>query len=241
MRKKKDLPLIVLKALQPFVNLKGERFETIEPDKNLLYVVDQDIDSNFYFIIEQFQKQKNGKFQFLMSKSPSSQTDISIQRTWVDIDQLQSQFNNWIKLLEEYENVTSFFDDPIVNSFKDEFFAEFEIIDDDADISPLNTNQILLLENHLNEIKSKLEDYKNDTNTNEINNIQDDIILLKENLTRKSKKWVIKNLSRIWGKIAKQGTTFIKDFLSQSKKEIIKQGVKGLIEIVKDNGLDLLP
>ena len=75
MRKKKDLPLIILKSLQPFVNLRGEKFETLDPKENLLKVVDQDSDSSFHFTIEEYKKSNGGKFQFLMSRSPINQND----------------------------------------------------------------------------------------------------------------------------------------------------------------------
>lgn len=241
MRKKKDLPLVILKSLQTFVNLRGDRFETVDPKDNLLKVIDQEADSSFHFAIEQYQQAKNRKFQFLMSRSPINQNDNGTQRTWIDISQLQSQFDIWINLLEEYDNVPSFFDDPIINAFKEEYFTEFEIIDEeDVDIKPLNTKQILLLDNHLEDVDKRLEKFITEENSEDIEDIKEDIIELRENLTTKSKKWVVKNLSKIWAKIAKQGTKFIKEFLSESKKEMIKQGVKGLIELVKENGQDLL-
>ena len=241
MRKKKDLPLIILKSLQPFVNLRGEKFETLDPKKNLLKVVDQDPDSSFHFIIEEYKKSNSGKFQFLMSRSPTSQNDNGIYRTWVDIPDLEPQFQAWIKLLDEYENIESFFDDPIINSFKEEYYAEFEIIDeDDADIKPLNTKQILLLDSYLEDIDKRLDKFITEKNAENIEEIREDISQLKDNLTSKSKKWVVKGLSKIWAKIAKQGTKFIKEILTESKKEMIKQSIKGLIELVKENGSDLL-
>ena len=240
MRKKKDLPLIILKSLESFVNLRGDKFETVDPKEFLLKVVDQDSDSQFHFIIEEYQKANTGKFQFLMSKSPINQNDHGTHRTWVDISQLQPQFDSWLKLLDEYDKTPSFFDDPIVNSFQDEYYAEFEIIDNEAETKPLNTKQILLLDSHLEEVGKRLDKFKTDKNQADIEGIQENISDLRECLTIKSKKWVIRNLSKVWARIAKQGTKFIKEFLSESKKEAIKQGVKTLIEVVKENGTDLI-
>ena len=241
MRKKKDLPLAILKALEPYVRLKGSKFEVIDPKEKLLIVIDKDIDSSFHFTIEQYQKNNsNNTFQFLMVRSPKNINDNGDYRTWVEISNLGEQFDTWIKLLEEYENVNSFFDDPITKSFRDEFYAEFEIIDDDAETNPLNTKQILLLDSYLDSVDNKLSNFITENNTQEIQEIKEEIFLLRENLTKKSKKWVISKLTNIWAKIAKQGTTFIKEFLSDSKKEIIKQGIKGLIDFVKENGMDLL-
>lgn len=241
MRKKKDLPLVILKSLEPYVGLKGDKFEIIEPKENLLKVIDKDIDSDFHFTIEKYQKAStNNTFQFLMTRSPKNINDIGLYQTWVEISGLGGQFDAWLKLLNEYETVNSFFDDPITKSFREEFYAEFEIIEDDADTKPLNTKQILLLDSYLDSIDTKLAEFTTHANSQDIKEIKEDILLLRDNLTKKSKKWVVSTLTNIWAKIAKQGTKFIKEFLSESKKELIKQGVKGLIDYVKENGTDIL-
>ncbi len=239
MRKKKDLPLVILKALEPYVGLKGDKFEVVEPKENLLKVIDKDIDSDFHFTIEKYQQNKNG-FQFLMTRSPKNANDNGIYQAWVDISGLGGQFDAWLKLLNDYETINSFFDDPITKSFRDEFFAEFEIVDEDAEINPLNTRQILLLDSYLDTVDTKLAEFTTDKNLQDIQDIKEDILQLKDNLTKKSKKWVVSKLTNIWAKIAKQGTKFIREFLSESKKELIKQGVKGIINYVKENGHDLL-
>lgn len=240
MRKKKDLPLVILKSLEPFVKLKGDKFEVVDPKENLLTVIDKDHESTFHFTIAQYKKTDSGKFQLLMSKSPKSENDNSILNSWVDNSDLKGYFEGWIKLLEEYETTNSFYDDPIVNSFKNEFYAEFEILEEDAETNPFSTKQILLLDSYLESVEKKLNDFSNEQNKLEIQDIQSDIELLRENLTTKSKKWIVSSLTKIWAKIAKQGTKFIKEFLSDSKKEIIKQSVKGLIDFIKENGTDLL-
>ncbi|MBE0391302.1 hypothetical protein [Flavobacterium sp. PL002] len=238
MKKKKDLPLAILKPLEPFVNLKGEKFEVVEPKENLLKVIDKDLDSIFHFTIEKYQKGNNGTFQFLMTRIPRNINDHGVYQTWVDVSGLTSQFETWLGLLDE--NVNSFFDDPITESFKEEFYAEFEIIEDDAEKKPLNTKQILLLDNYLDNVENKLSEFITNKNSEEIKDIQEEIILLRENLTTKSKKWVITKLTQIWAKMAKQGTNLIKEFLTETKKELITQGIKGLIDIVTENGHNLL-
>lgn len=240
MRKKKDLPLVILKALEPYVGLKDDKFEVIDPQENLLKVIDKDVDSDFHFTIEKYQKTNSNNFQFLMTRIPKNVNDNGVYQTWVDVSGLGGQFDAWLNLLSEYETTNSFFDDPITKSFREEFIAEFEIIEEDADINPLTTKQILLLDYYLDSVDEKLTEFATDQNSKYLQEIKEDILQLKDNLTRKSKKWVISKLTNIWAKIAKQGTTFIKEFLTESKKELIKQGVKGLIDYVKESGQDLV-
>lgn len=239
MRKKKDLPLAILKALEPFVKLKGDKFEIADPKENLLKVIDKDPDSDFQFVIEKYKKTDKGAFTLLLNQKPRNQNEHGNHQTWLDVTALTKQFDTWVKLLDEYEKVDSFFDDPIAKGFKDQFYAEFELIDDEAETTPLTTTQILLLDNYLDKVDIKLRDLTTDENKSDINDIQVEIKSLRENLTTKSKKWVVERLSKVWAKIAKQGTDFIKEFLSESKKELIKQGVKGLIDFVKEKGPEL--
>ena len=239
MRKKKDLPLTILKSLEEFVTLKGEKFEVVNPDNHLLKIIDIDNDSNFSFIVGKYQKQNN-VFQLLMSRNPRSEHDNGVYQSWIKIDQLKPQFKAWVDLLDQFQSVNSFFDDPIIDSFKEEYYAEFEIIDEDADKKPLNTKQILSLDSHLEFIEEKIDNYKTEENGDTISEIKNDVIELRGQLTSKSKKWVVNRLSTIWAKLSKQGTKFIKDFVNQTKTEGIKQGAKALIEFIKENGTELL-
>jgi ribonucleotide reductase beta subunit family protein with ferritin-like domain len=239
MRRKKDLPLTILKSLEEFVTLKGEKFEVVNPDNHLLKIIDIDNDSDFSFIIEKYQKQNN-VFQLLMSRSPRSEHDNGVYQIWIKIEQLKPQFQSWVNLLDQFQSVNSFFDDPILDSFKEEYYAEFEIVDEDAERKPLNTKQILLLDSHLEYIEEKIDNYKNEKNEEIVSEIKKEVVELRENLTSKSKKWVVNRLANIWAKLSKQGTKFIKDFVNQTKAEGIKQGAKALIEFIKDNGTELL-
>ncbi|ERJ60452.1 hypothetical protein [Sphingobacterium paucimobilis] len=156
MRTKKDLPLAILKALKPFVNLKGDKFEVIAPEDALLHVVDKEPDSNFQFVIEKYQyDSSNSRFACLITKCPKSSNDNGIQKNWINITSLTDEFNGWLKLLEEYDTTPSFFDDPILKAFQEEYYSEFEIIDDEAETKPLNTKQILFLRDYLEELDKK--------------------------------------------------------------------------------------
>lgn len=233
--KKKDIPISILKALKSFSHLQGTKFDIRDSASFLINIVDLDESSSFHFIVEQFQNQ-NGKFKILINVKPKSQNEVIIDRLWIETKNLEVHFKNWLDLLEEYDNVSSFFDDPILKSFTEDYYAEFEIIDDNAEKEPLKPKQILLLDKHLEFIENNIEKYQTEKNEVNIKEIKENISDLRDNLTSKSKAWVIQNLSIIWGKLTKEGPKFLKEFLSESKKHAIKEGVKFLIE----QGTDLI-
>jgi hypothetical protein len=225
---KKNIPLVVLETLEKFVQLKGEQFDVIHPEKFLVKIVDKDNDSDFYFHIESYKVENGLKLQ--IDWKPVNKESIGNKKMWIEGKELDAYFSNWIKLLKAYETVNSFFDDPIIKSFTEEYYAEFEIIDEDAESRPLTSKQILLLDDHLEYIENNIEKYQTEQNEAEIQEIKNSIQELRGKLTSKSKAWVIKNLANIWAKVTKQGTRLLKDFLSEAKKQVIREGVKYLIE-----------
>ena len=239
-KQKKKLPIVILKSLEKFVTLKGEKFEIIEPDNLLLKVVEKDDDTVFYFNIEQF-KLVNGGYQFYMSRKPQNENNQGEYKSWIPIAHLEKQFETWLKLIEQYETINSFYDDPIAKAFSDEYFTDFEIIDEDADIAPFKIKQILILDKYLEYIEQSIDNYKTEENEKSIENIKQDIYSLRKNLTSKSKVYIIRGLSNIWGKLTKLGTKFITDFTSEAKREVVERSVKGLIDLVIETGGNLLP
>lgn len=231
---KKQIPLIVLEALQTYVDLKSEEFEVINPNEFLVKVIDNDPDSDFYFNIEDYKIDRGT--QLLIDRKPFTKSSVKNERRWIDGKQLDVCFQQWVSLLNDYKKIRSFYDDPIIKSFTDNYYAEFEIIDDEENDTPLTPKQILLLDEHLEYIEQNIDKYETELNSKELVLIKTDVQKLRESITSKSKKWVLKNLSKIWAKLTKQGTKFLKDFISEAKRQAIKQGVKYLM----GQGNDLL-
>ena len=225
--KKKKVPYIVLKTLEPYTNKTGEYFIPDDPGDFLIRFIDKDLESDFYFNIEEFKME--GKLQLLIDRKPEHDQTTNNKRHWIEGKTLDHYFNLWTTLLKKYENIPSIFDDPYVKSFQEEYYAEFELVDEEKD-KPLKSKQVLLLDEHLEYLEKGLEKYKNDENSEEISKIEANISELRNNLTKRSKEWIVSSLSRIWAEISKQGPKFIKGILTEAKKQAITQGIRLLIE-----------
>jgi hypothetical protein len=165
-----------------------------------------------------------------MSKKPINEKDNGIKRNWIDIKNLESQFKDWLDLLDQYESIESFFDDPILKSFTEDYFSEYQILEEDSHIKPFSPKKILLLDECLESIVNKLDNYQTEENKDQFQNIKNEIVTLRENLTSKSKNWVGKSLSHILALITKQGIPLLKEVFSEAKKLAIKEGVKHLFD-----------
>lgn len=232
---KKKLPLKVLTALEPFVTLKGKYFTIEQPDNNLLLAKDKDASSKFYFVIEKYEIQ-DGKVTYTIIQAPKDEREVRPFAKRISDEHLTAVFETWVHLLDKYNNVKSFFDDPILESYQAEFISNFEFLDEDADKNPFHTTQIIQLDYLLEQVSARLIELSDDNNREAINVITAEISEIRENLATRSKKWIVEHIGNVYAKIAKQGTKFIKEFWAEGKKEIIKNLVKGLIE----SGTDFL-
>ncbi len=227
---KKKIPLEVLELIEKYVNLKGEEFEVINPGEFLLKIIDRDKNSDFYFNIEQYKKDKG--IQFLINYKPRDKQSLDNHKIWTSSKGVDDFLSVWISLLEGYSNVNSFFDDPILNSYANDYYTEFKIIEENADIEPFKPAQILMLDQFLENIENNIENYQTIENKEGIQEIKRDIVDLRESLTSNTKSFIIKKLSNIFAKITKQSSKMFKEFLSEVKKESIKQIVKGGINLL---------
>jgi len=230
MNKKKKLPITILKALESFVNLTGEKFKIIDPKDNLLYVLDIDNTSDFYFKIEQYKKMQNGSFQFLMDRKPVNVNENGNHRGWIDIKNLEAQFKSWLNLLDQYETTESFFDDPILKSNAERFFQKFEIVDENADKETFDLEQQMFLEQYLDESKEKLKKLKEKQPPEkiiEIEILEKETEEIKNALTTESKKKIMVRLSRFWGRAQKTGLQVIKEIFVSVTAELVKRLMLG--------------
>ena len=232
---KKKIPLQVLETIEPYINRKDLVFESILPNDFLLKFIDKDIKSDFYFNVESYKLES--AFELLIDRKPFDKQSVTNKRTWIKANQLDSHFNEWINLLKRYETVKTVFDDPILKAFEDEYYSEFEFVnDEEADVKPFSPKQILQLDEYLETIQNRIDEFETNENNAEIECIKSKIEELRNNITKQSKKWVVKQLSNLWAQITKQGPKLMKEFLSEEKKHIIKEGVKSLYNL----GIDLI-
>lgn len=230
---KKKLSIDVLRGLEPYVQYNNDLFVVNEDESTLLTVKDKEKNSDFQFVIKG-SEQSQGKFYLRIHIKPEDCLGSRKSSYLVEPTKVGECFGKWVNLLIEYNNTKTFFDDPIISAYTDEYYAEFEFVDADADLKPFDSNLIIAIDSILENTQQQLPQYITESNSSQIEEIQNNITELRNNLTLKSKKWVAKKLSVIWAKLSKQGVRFIKDFVKEGRKQLIDVGVKFLIEIGKN-------
>jgi len=232
---KKKIPIIVLETLEPFLTRENPKIRLVDPGTYLMKFEDNDEDSSFYFIVEQYQVQ-SGKFQLLLNFTPRSKEDTSAYRHWVGFEHLKNKFDGWIDLIERYDSIKSIYDNPIEKQYEGEFYTQFEIIDEDADIVGFNLEQQIFLDGYLENTLEVLEQFNPNGDNDDLNEIKMLTSELKSDLSRLTKKKVIQKLSKIWAKARLQGLEILKEIYVQAKKELIKELITNQIGQIINGG-----
>lgn len=232
MNKKKDFPLPILNALAPFVGKHDDLYYVeLKDSENLMQAFDIDDSSDFHFFITGYKKTTgntgNGYGVYIEYK-PASYLTNEVTTNFIDTSNLSTFFKNWVSLLEQYNKVVSFYDDPILKAREEEYFTEFEeVIPEEEKEKPFKTSEILQLDKIFDQLKIELTKQINQENTesvvNELENIKEEISVLQENIHITTKGKVFKKMASFYARLAKLGLPYIKKFGEEFQKEAFKK------------------
>ena len=228
MNSKKKIPLSILEILEPLILKNTGKIKLINPDNFLVKLIDTDSTSNFYLNIEQ-SKVEGGSVRVLIDRNPRNKDIVGNFQTWVEAKNLEQYFNDWVSFIEGYEKIKSIYDDPIQRKYQEEFYSEFEILDEDAGYVSFNLDQQIWIDEYLDRIILALDKHmaQEDKDVEEIKIVA---IQLKSDLTSLTKKVIIQKLSLIWSKARKHGLAILKEVYIEFRKELIKQLIQGQLQ-----------
>lgn len=243
-KKKRQIPLDVLKELDVIKDINKSIFELHYPDDCILEIRERNIKSIFTYKINNIEAGSmtpvngmNRMTNFIIrTKTPSSSNRSSGTRNKITLKDFKNDFLEWTNIVGEYHKLETIFDDPIAKAFEDEFYQEWKIIDDEAGNKPFSTDKIILLDSFLEDTKKKLllPEYNTPENKNAILEISDNIEDVRANLTSTNQNSVLKQISKVLSKIAKLGVPYIKEFFLVSKNETFKAIFHKSVAITND-------
>jgi hypothetical protein len=228
---KKDFPLSILETIEGLLKSDSTYFETADPGESLLKFKDKDPKSDFYFEIKGYSFDNNRKLSVDISFKPRHKDIPAAHDKKIEAKSLGTYLKIWTDILAEYERI-KIFDDPILKQYQDEFLADFELLDGDADSKSYDYKTQVWIGEYLDRCKTRLIEIKTEDNGAEVEQVKKDIDELKNTQTSLTKRKVVEKLAKIWAKTRKLGLQFIKEFYQEAKKEIIKQLIKGQIDLM---------
>lgn len=229
---KKDLPILLLESLN---RLNVQLLKIAETNDDLItknfnvnsLLVFKDIDhrSKFIFEITKIELVSINTPYYTVALTPSSINNNDGGIVELLEAEILERFQTWINWLKVFEKSHLTPEDEFLERYKEEFYTEFEIVDDDADKSPFSQKQQLFLDQYLNNLEVKL--FPESETDEEIAEVLQDVIDLRKSLGKDTKKKAIKKFSSILAKLRKSSIKLLGEVYSIAKKEIIKRLLNG--------------
>jgi hypothetical protein len=225
--KKKEIPYSILQQMNEFKTTFPGVSKIVEAKDCLLRYEDSDDESDFFFQINSFAA-KDGGYSYSITYKPTNE-DLLVERTKnVNFPQATTLLENWGNVIKKFNETDFFIDDPITAFYTQEFYAEYKIIDEDADISPFEIKRQILIDLYLENSIKFLENYEaqNGVDLTESKNIA---LELKNELTDLTKNQVMLRLSRFWAVTRKKGLPILQKVFFELAKEILKEFGKKML------------
>ncbi|QQS28951.1 MAG: hypothetical protein IPM47_19260 [Sphingobacteriales bacterium] len=230
---KKDIPLDLLKTIEPIAQANLDLIQFKREDNTYYCFVESDSNSKNFFRIFIDGSKRIGNYdisKYAFEFKPGSTSSAKQTITQTTINDLGGQLKNWINLIRDIHETPSVHDDNFVKQYAEFYYNEFKIVDEDADTSPFDPNQQDLVEVYLLSLSTAIEnsgDKLADTTKNELLN---DIKLIQENLATTTKSQVMKSVTKVFGKLYKTSKSLAKEIVTEAKKQLIKKLIEFGIE-----------
>ncbi len=231
---KKDLPLALLQSLNrlntQLIKLAEDNDDLISKtfsEKKLILFKDIDSESNFKFEIVKLGFSGNIPL-FSIEMSPFSTFNNNSAIKQLNEKQAILEFQQWINWLKAFEKNHLTPEDEFLKKYQEEFYTEFEIIDEDANTSTFSIKQQIFIDKYLNQLEAKLlpESKQNE----EITEIVNDIKSLRTELGKDTKKKIITKFSRIFAKLRRSSIRLLGEIYDAGKKELFKRLISGGVD-----------
>ena len=233
---KTQYPLVVLKEIKSLF----KRLEKIAFNNSELIEQYQHFSANLSFRLKSEPDFQFNVFEptykpdfitFRIKVKPTSEidnTESSYNHTSTDII---DRFEQWINLMKEYDSFSFSDDETIIKQYEEEFFAEWEVLDEDADEKAFEPDRQILLYNWLTLLE---RDLKSNHSLGKENPLAEEASELKDNIQNLTKRQFIIRFSKLMSKVKKTGLKLLSEIFDIAKKEALKKLLYGGIEGIGD-------
>ncbi len=190
--------------------------------------------TEFYFQVANSSIDNNTKkISFVVERKPRD--DNSIQKVSVsgNKETIINQVKNWIRILRDYESISFSEERKFLMHYENQYYTEFEIIDDNSEDIPFDLKQQLFL----NELLVLIEE-----TVNEYEEIDKDVKLeltnsskeIRASLGKDSKKSVIRSVSKLIAKIRFRSVDLLGKILKKVREELFDRALSHGIDTIQD-------
>lgn len=231
---KKKLSVDLLKVINRALSEHPGLVKPKPNDKDDLYLIDNDNNSNFFFAVTKESVGNDGQLYIEYGCKPFSNVHKEFGGHKKKLAEFENSFKEWLNNLEVYKE-RSPMDDLILIGYADEFLNDFKILDADAEEKAFGFSQQLRLNAYLQTIVEKIDCVKTQENAELIEEIKTESASLQADITNETKSSTMGRLSKIWAKARKAGLKAGEFMVKEFAKEFLKEGAKALFNFAATN------
>ncbi|RZK29097.1 MAG: hypothetical protein EOO61_21170 [Hymenobacter sp.] len=185
---------------------------------------------SFYFELRGV-RYNAGTLSYWLAYKPASLTDNTEGTSGYGLDQAKLHFKKWLDMVKEYGTVRLTKKERFAAESAKQFYADFELTDEDANTAPFDNDKQVLVYKLLDFIKESVEQVE-DGDPEEAKNIIYQIERLQQIIPSVTKAAVIKELSKVYAKVKSYSMKAFIAVYDVAKKELIKNYLnKGMHEM----------
>jgi len=212
-------------SVRKFVEKNSDILELAVDNPMELLIKDKSKISDFKFQIHSPYQDTRNKILFRAEYNPTNSVIVEAKKAVTEEKSILTVLEQWTNLIRSYNKASWTPEENILNEYEREFFENFEIIDEDADINPYELDKQIIIHNYFVNVIKVLENSKGD-NSELIKEAED----IKENIPNMTKKTTVKRISRFFANVRKKSLPLLKEVLELGKKEIFKRGIKFVLD-----------
>ena len=233
MIKKKDIPLNLIKAIDPIAQENLDIIKLKEEENTFYSFIEWDSNSDYFFKIFINGSKYIGNYSspnLVCEFKPTNEKILHKKMSQGATIDMATQFKDWINLIREINDTPSIHDDNFAKYYSDFYYNEYKIVDDDANTAPFNPYQQDVIDAYLDSLTNAIE--ISDENVDEATKTEliNEIKSIKAKLLITTKNQVMKSITKIYGKIYKVSKPFGKWVTQEAGKQLISKLIEYGIE-----------
>lgn len=234
MTNKKDYSLLLVNATSNVNEVVSKLVEENNDILNLEFInplklIIKDKYSKFtYTLFDPIQNNDN-KIIYKLLKTPKNYHSEKPHQTYVESKNVSANLSIWIGLIRNYNSIKWTPEEKKLHEYEQEFYDDFEIIDEDADFTYYDLDKQVVINNYFVNVIKLLKE--NESKYIELIKEAEEI---KEEIPKMTKKTTVKRISRFLAKVRVVSLSLLKQIFEIGKKEIFERGVILVLDNMKN-------
>ncbi|MHB0756971.1 hypothetical protein [Polaribacter sp. M15] len=215
----------LFKRIRTFVEVNNDILELTKNEPFELVIEDKSKYSDFKFSVSNPSQNSSNKIIFQAEYNPTNGTSLDSRKVGTEENSIVTLLEQWTNLIKAYNKTELSAEESILNEYEQEFYANFEILDEDADTKPYELEKQVIIHNYFVNVIHILKQNEKE-NADLIKEAEE----IKEDIPSMTKRTTVKRISGFFAKVRKKSLPLLKEVLELGRKEVFKRGIKFLLD-----------